>query len=339
MTKPFPSFLPDDAIYHWNARDGWPIRVARLAADRAAGRARGSLLFLNGRGDNLEKYAEAVNQWAAEGWNVDSFDWRGQGGSGRLAAHAPMLGHVEDFELWLGDLEAYGAQWRSRTEGPHVIIGHSMGGHLLLRALAEQRVQADAAVLVAPMLGIVGGGVPPAVARRISEAVCALGLVERPLWPERSRTPEREAALRGRLTHSLERFEQEQQARRASPELALDAPSWGWLRAAYRSIDRLETPGLVEQVATPILLLASRVDRLVSVAAIEALARRLPDAQLHVYGAEAAHEILREADPVRDDALARIAAFLDDKAPALAPAPTSTELAPERTSGQAEARE
>ncbi|OYW88900.1 MAG: hypothetical protein B7Z20_01455 [Sphingobium sp. 32-64-5] len=97
--------------------------------------------------------------------------------------------------------------------------------------------------------------------------------------------------------------------------MALDAPSWGWLRAAYRSIERLETPGLVERIATPVLILASRTDRLVSAVAIEALARRLSDVQLHVYGAEAAHEILREADPVRDDALARIEAFLNEQAP------------------------
>lgn len=334
MTTPFPSFLPDDALHYWHARDGWPIRAVRLAAAKGREPGRGSLLFLNGRGDNLEKYAEALNGWAAQGWTVDSFDWRGQGGSGRLAAHAPMLGHVEDFRLWLDDLADFSADWRRRTEGPHHIIGHSMGGHLLLRALAEQRTEADAAVLIAPMLGLVGGGVPPAVARRISEAVCALGLVERPLWPERSRTPEREAALRGRLTHSLERFEQEQQVRRDRPDLALDAPSWGWLRAAYHSIERLETPGLIEQVATPILILASRVDKLVAAAAIETLARRLPDAQLHFYGAEAAHEILREADPVRDDALARIDTFLREKAPALPPV-----QAPAQTPARAEGRE
>ncbi|MBB3924643.1 lysophospholipase [Sphingobium jiangsuense] len=316
-TPPFPT-VPDDAVTFWRAKDGWPIRAARLFPPESAPR-RGSILFLNGRADHIEKYAEAIRGWADEGWVVDGFDWRGQGGSGRVAP-APMLGHIPDFELWLDDLRGYAADWRAATPGPHVVIGHSMGGHLLLRALAEGRVECDAAVLIAPMLGLVAGGVPHAVARRLCEAVCALGLSERPLWPERSRTPEREAALRERLTHSVERFAQEQAIRQARPDLAMDAPSWGWLRAAYHSIERLEAPGLLERVATPVLILASRADRLVAAPAIEQVARRLPSAQVHFYGAEAAHEILREADPVRDDALARIGAFLEDHAPPVAAA-------------------
>ena len=37
----------------------------------------------------------------------------------------------------------------------------------------------------------------------------------------------------------------------------------------------------------------------------------MPRAELLRFGAEAAHEILREADPVRDQALERIDEFLD----------------------------
>ncbi len=314
MTPFFPPLLPDDAVTFRQAGDGWPLRSACF--DPPAGVAgRGSLLFLSGRADHIEKYTETMRDWAARGWAVESFDWRGQGGSGRIVEHAPMLGHIADFEQWLADLEHYAARWRVRMPGPHVIIGHSMGGHLLLRSLAEGRVAADAAVLVAPMIDLVAGGLPHGAARRIADLFCSLGFVERPLWPERSRTPERETALQGRLTHSPERFAQEREARLARPDLAMDAPSWGWLRAAYQSIERLQAPRLVETVETPVLILASRADRLVAASAIEALARRLPQGQAHFYGAEAAHEILREADPVRNDALARIDAFLDEAAP------------------------
>ena len=61
------------------------------------------------------------------------------------------------------------------------------------------------------------------------------------------------------------------------------------------------------------LLLATDADRLVSTAAIRRAARLLPHATLHVYP-DAAHEILREPDDVRLDALARIDAFLDEHA-------------------------
>ncbi len=305
----------DDVSDIWHAPDGWPVRRARIDPLRASGKGRrGSLLFLGGRGDHMEKYAETLQDWAARGWAVESFDWRGQGGSGRLGDDG-MLGHVEDFESWLVDLGAYGAEWRARTPEPHAIVAHSMGGHLLLRALAERRIGADAVVLVAPMLGIYAGGLPRAFGGGIAAAACALGHSRRPLWPARGRTPGEVEALRMRLTHSHERFEQEQAVRRARPDLAMDAPSWGWLRAAYRSIAQLERPGMVEAVRVPVLILASKADRLVSAAAIARVARRLPHGRLHFYGGEAAHEILREVDPVRNDALARIDAFLDEVAP------------------------
>lgn len=304
----------DDVSDIWFAPDGWPIRRARIDAGDAPDTRRGSLLFLSGRGDHMEKYAETLHDWAGRGWMVESFDWRGQGGSGRLGADS-MLGHVEDFESWIADLEAYGAEWRSRTPAPYVIIGHSMGGHLLLRALAEKRVRVDAAVLIAPMLGINAAGLPHALGGGIAALACAFGHSGRSLWSPVHHKPAKVEALRNRLTHSHARFEQELRLRRERPELVMDAPSWGWLRAAYRSIHWLERPGVVEAIATPVLILASRADRLVTASAIARMGRRLRHGQMHFYGQEAAHEILREVDSVRDDALARIDAFLDEQAP------------------------
>jgi lysophospholipase len=41
----------------------------------------------------------------------------------------------------------------------------------------------------------------------------------------------------------------------------------------------------------------------------------LPHAETLIFGKEAAHELLREADPVRDQCIARINSFLDAHAP------------------------
>src|SRR3546814_14705034 len=73
--------------------------------------------------------------------------WRGQGGSGRLSDN-PLVGHASDFAVWVADLAAFYREWASEHAGPHVVIGHSMGGHLLLRALAEKAMSPDAAVLI-----------------------------------------------------------------------------------------------------------------------------------------------------------------------------------------------
>ncbi|MBK5264805.1 MAG: alpha/beta hydrolase, partial [Alphaproteobacteria bacterium] len=67
----------------WEASDSWPLR--RFDWPVPAGGERGSLLFLTGRGDCFEKYLETFAHFHAAGWGITSFDWRGQGGSGRLS--------------------------------------------------------------------------------------------------------------------------------------------------------------------------------------------------------------------------------------------------------------
>jgi lysophospholipase len=91
--------------------------------------------------------------------------------------------------------------------------------------------------------------------------------------------------------------------------------SWRWLERAYASWRGLEEAGSLESVETPVLILSTSSDKLVSHAANVRAARRLPNARLIEFGSEARHEILREVDPVRGRAIAAIAAFLDEVAP------------------------
>ena len=67
------------------------------------------------------------------------------------------------------------------------------------------------------------------------------------------------------------------------------------------------------EVKLPILILGTERDRLVSPNAIRRAGQALPKAELKIYP-DAAHELLRETDKVRLDALAAIDAFLDKHA-------------------------
>ena len=99
--------------------------------------------------------------------------------------------------------------------------------------------------------------------------------------------------------------------RESRPELSMGPGSWGWVRGALASIAWLRRRGVLERVELPVHIVATRVDRLVGTRAIAKAAARLPRAEIAWFGTEAAHEILREADPVRDRALAQIDAFLE----------------------------
>ncbi|EQB31659.1 alpha/beta fold hydrolase [Sphingobium ummariense] len=294
---------------YWHAGDGWPLRRYRLGPG-----TRGRMLVLGGRGDMIEKYLEVIHHWAGRGWAVTSFDWRGQGGSGRLTDD-PLCGHIADFGQWIADLKALATDWRAEGAGPAVLLGHSMGGHLLLRALAEGLPLPDAAVAVAPMLGLRSWPLPLRLAEGMAGLMCRLGRGTRQAWTQKE-TSERQRRIRQlRLTHDPERYADELWWRDHSRDVAIGPPSWDWVREALASTRALEEKGDLARIAMPLLILATQADELVSTAAIRRIAARLPDARLHVYGKEAAHEILRELDPVRLDALARIDAFLDEVAP------------------------
>ncbi|MEJ7925535.1 alpha/beta hydrolase [Sphingobium sp. AN641] len=299
---------PGGRLDYWAAPDGWPLRRYRLGEGR-----RGQMLVMGGRGDSIEKYLEVIAHWAARGWAVTSFDWRGQGGSGRLVDD-PMTGHIADFGQWIADLAALAPDWQAQGQGPYVMLGHSMGGHLLLRALAEDAVSADAAVLVAPMLGLNSAPLPTWAARAIATLMCRIGRGERQAWSQKE-TSERQRRMRQRrLTHDPARYADELWWRDQSREIALGPPSWNWVAQAFGSVAALERDEALVAIRTPMLILGASADRLVSPAAIRRFAARLPHAQLHIYGRESAHEILRELDGVRLDALDQIDAFLDQAA-------------------------
>jgi lysophospholipase len=142
----------------WAAPDGWPIRritcpaLHRDGSLLAEGAGRGRLLFMPGRGDIYEKYLESLDDWQRCGWHVTALDWRGQGGSGRLGLD-DTTGHIGDFTQWVNDLSAFWREWVRPVGGPHVLVAHSMGGHLALRAVVERKLTPDALILSAPMLG------------------------------------------------------------------------------------------------------------------------------------------------------------------------------------------
>lgn len=305
--------LPADmTIAHWPAADGWPLR--RFDRPAPAGtRRRGSLLFQGGRGDFIEKYVEALGHWHARGWALTGFDWRGQGGSGRFLSD-PAIGHAPSLDPLLDDLAGYVDRWLVDAPGPHVLIGHSMGGHLILRLLAERRPAVTAAVLVAPMLGFATGSLPPWAAGMIARAALLAGRGERAAWRDGDRPGGDPIGRQRNLTHSAERYADEQYWKAQMPEIGVGAPSWGWLAASIRSMAETARAGRLEGVQTPILILAAPGDRLVSTPAIRAAVARLPHGRLIEY-AGSAHEILREADGVRLPALAAIDAFLDEAAP------------------------
>ncbi|MEO8374349.1 MAG: alpha/beta hydrolase [Sphingomonas bacterium] len=295
-------------ISHWTAPDGWSLRRFDWPAE---GQTRGSILFQGGRGDIFEKYLEALAHWHGQGWSITAFDWRGQGGSGRLSPD-PHVGHVENFDIFISDFAAFWVDWSAEASAPRVVMGHSMGGHLILRALTEGVARPDAAVLIAPMLGLHS----PLGARwgeRLANFLGGVGNSARPAWKSNER-PATTTTRQALLTHDLTRYEDEIYWQSAKPELRLGPPSWKWLIQAFQSTRRLRDDSRLRSMSVPVLMIIAESDKLVNPRAASQVAAKLPDVRVVRFGSESAHEVLREADAVRNRAIGEIDIFLASRA-------------------------
>lgn len=225
---------PGSHAVAFRAADG----VALRGAFRPGG-GRGLALLFQGRTEFLEKYAEVAGELAARGFAVASLDWRGQGGSAR-ALTDPRKGHVADFAEFQRDVAALLAAPAVAALGPpRLLVAHSMGGAIALRALLRGALDPAAVVFCAPMWGLAQGRLVGAAGRALARAAVALGrggayapgggpvsYAETDPEPNVLTADPEQARRLGALT-------------RAHADLALGGPTLGWLRAAYAEIDAL----------------------------------------------------------------------------------------------------
>lgn len=299
-----------------SSADGAAARFAVQAIDGPSGRLRvgllrsrtellGTLVLLPGRGEFMEKYEATLAEIAGWGLAVATLDWRGQGGSHRLLGHA-RKGHVADFTHFLDDLDAL-LSWLRAVGAPpaRLAIGHSMGGHILLRALAERATGIERAALVAPMLDIDLGAVPWPIARVLARSVCALGLGGKWAPGQKPTDPDTLRFAGNRITTDEASFERWRALLAAHPDLRLGGVTYGWLDAALRSIARIRRPGYLKAIDAPVLIAMAGEERIVRNEAIRAAARRLPHCELVAFEA-ARHDLFQEAAPIRAALLAAI---------------------------------
>lgn len=301
---------------HWLAPDGWPVRVIDWPAPDQQP-PRGAILFLPGRGDFYEKYLETLEHWRRQGWRVSAADWRGQAGSGRLGGDA-VTGHIGDFAQWVADLGALWADWAAGRSGPLVLAGHSMGGHLVLRAAADGVLSPAPAglILSTPMLGVFPQWLPLRLQVLFASLMAALGNPRRPAWKWSEKPGELPKGRQDLLTHDADRYADEAFWRDARSALVMGPGSWGWVKAAALSMRHLARRDVLARVTLPVFLLSTSGDKLVSPRASRRAASRLVNVKFVEMEPQVRHEILREADCFRDPALAAIDAFLDRLDPA-----------------------
>ena len=296
--------------------DGWRLRWGQWPVVRAAHLAGQAVVVLGGRCEFLEGYDDIAAEWVGRGYPVFSFDWRGQGLSGRFLANRHK-GHVPDFTVLADDLALFLTEIVApATAGrPPILFAHSMGGLIaVLHLLQRPELAPQAVILSAPMLDLHTRPWPRAMAQTIAAAAAALGFGDRYAFGQGDYDPARDAVFEGNpRTSDSEQFFLWHRAVADNPDLALGGVTFGWLAAAFRAFWMMAEPGTLERLDRPLLVLSAPDDQLIPAAAHHALARRAQRTALCSYPG-ARHELLREAAPIRrrvwrdiDQFLARVA--------------------------------
>jgi len=292
LSLPGAAFGAETRAFWYEGEGGLRLRAALCPARDPVG----SVVLNPGRTEPIEKYVEVVAELNARGFTVLIHDWRGQGRSTRLLADA-LRGHADGFDPFLADFRRLLDRCEDDLPGPRLLLANSMGGALSLAALARGEARFSAALLSAPMLGLKAGDRPAWQARLAAGLMRRLGrggdyVLGGATDPFAARF-ETHA-----LTHDRARFDRALAHIQADRALGLGNVTWGWLSAAYRLTGQLSRPGALETIAVPVVILAAGEERLVSNAASQAMAARLPKGR-YVEVPGAFHEIMMETDALR----------------------------------------
>ncbi len=269
----------------------------------------GSVVLLGGRSEFIEKYWETIDDLLKRDFDVLTFDWRGQGLSGRMLRNRHK-GYVESYDDYLKDLSTFMDRYvRPKAKKPIIILAHSMGAHIALRYLHDYPKVVDRAILTSPLIDIAG----PTFFKRFLKALvgfmAVLGLKASYATRAMDFDPSKKHFKGNRLTGDRDRFEDTINIISDNLDLAVGGVTFGWLAAMFASIRIVIKEKFCQEIKTPTLILSAGSDTIVSNESQQIVCQRMQDCRLITISG-ALHEILIETDSVREQVWAHFEDFI-----------------------------
>ena len=289
-----------------STHDGATLRYARWKAIKRP--VKGTVILLHGRAEYIEKMFETVADLQNKGFDVLTFDWRGQGGSSRMLRDA-QRGYIDSFDQYIVDLDTIMEEIiLPDCPAPYYILAHSTGSLVALLAAPGFGNRIRRMVLCAPLLRLGKSGFSQNTLRTLSGLLSAIGFGESYVIGGKN-TQDNRSFVGNNLTSDLVRFNRSRNFAIENPELVISGPTVNWLFAAIKAMDRFGDPEYYGQITIPTLLVNAGADQVVSTQAIEELGRRLRSGStLTINGAR--HEILQERDVFREQLLSAFETFI-----------------------------
>lgn len=302
--RPVPAALEPRLKTYYIERDGVRLRV--MFATAVTDNPRGSIIFSPGRTEFIEKYFETTADLIQRGFNVLMVDPRGQGLSDRPLEDR-LKSYIEDFQIYADDLAFAAEEFAPLLPRPHLAMGHSMGGTIVLQSVLSGAVKADAIICSAPMLGLFDLETP--ILRATIVLLSKLGLAKRNLPFQRQRAGMPIPFQGNKLTSDKDRYRNWAAFFQSTPRLRVGQPTYGWIRAALASMAYVNRNAV--NLKIPGLMLGAGADPIVDPASVERFAKAAGCEYRVVPGA--LHELFLERDSLRDEALTLLDSFLESQ--------------------------
>lgn len=299
--------MPEGAISGLvTTSDGIKLRFARWKATTKP--AKGTVLVLHGRSEYIERTYETVADITRRGFDVISFDWRGQGGSSRLLEN-PRRGYIDDFNEYTIDLETIMNEVAlPDCKAPYYILAHSTGSLISILSAPKFSNSIKRMVLAAPFLGLGKQPIPTSMVRFLAGTLCMFGLGE--IYMAGGASGGENQPFEGNIHSSdPDRFARNKKFLKDYPELTIGGPTAAWVYASCRTMDEINDIDFCKTIKIPTLLVSAGNDTIVSNRAIESFSRKLRSGKsLTIDGAK--HELLQERDIYREQLLAAFDSFI-----------------------------
>lgn len=244
------------------------------------------VVLVHGYAEHCGRYAYVAGRLVEAGYDVHGYDQLGHGRS------AGKFGRVGSFDALVSDMERRVTAVQDAHPGASVfVLGHSMGGLVVLTALARGDVTVDGAVVTGP--AVTAGADFPKILLLLVKGLGRV-LPALPVQKLDSGRVSRDPAV-------VDAYETDPYVYRG----AIDAKTGGELATAVEWLD-----AHVEDIHTPLLVVHGSADRLTDPAGSRKVHERAAskDKTLRIWDG-LYHEVLNE--PERDEVVAELVAWLD----------------------------
>ena len=317
VVNPHPENWHED---YFATKSGEGVRFGIALPDNSPPKA--VVTLLHGRGESIEKYFETMRDLNAAGYACATIDWPGQGLSGRGLPDEPQKHHNTSYDDLLSALlkfkkDVIPSHIQNSGDIPQLLMGHSMGGHLGLRYLAEHEGDYQAAVFSAPLIRY--HIIPPV--KYNGKVVSAPAFLDKILFKIIKRadndyipfggkwTEEKQLHQMDRLTSDARRHSYLRQAFLENPKLQVGSWSAITAKEAFRSCQKLKS----ETVETPTLIFMAENEMVVDNHAIKEFALKQHNMEVRTLE-DALHEIPVERDEIRNKFMSGMTDFFDHHA-------------------------